>query len=191
MNATYMTVPLIFLIDSLFSLYILTIMLRFLLQSVKADFHNPICQTLVKVTHPPLKLLRRFVPPIGKIDTSSLILALLLQMLTNLSILLLQGVKTTVVTLLIFSCSHLLELTLNIFIFAIFIQALLSWFNPDHYNPAVGLLTSLTNPMLNGCRRIIPDLGGLDFSPLAALLLLQLSKMLMLPPLEKLAYLLG
>lgn len=191
MNATYMTVPLIFLIDSLFSLYILAIVLRFLLQLVKADFHNPICQALVTATHPPLKLLRRFVPPIGKIDTSSIVLALLLQMLTNVSILLLQGVKTTFVTLLIFSCSHLLELTLNIFIFAIFTQALLSWFVPNSYNPAFILLANLTNPILNACRRIIPDLGGLDFSPLAALLLLQLTKMLLLPPLEKLAYLLG
>jgi YggT family protein len=112
-------------------------------------------------------------------------------MLTNASILLLQGVKTTVVTLLIFSCSHLIELTLNIFIFAIFAQALLSWFNPNHYNPSFSLLTHLTEPALNLCRRIIPDLGGLDFSPLVALLLLQLTKMLLLPPMEKLAYFLG
>jgi YggT family protein len=191
MNAAYVTVPLIFLIDSLFSLYILAVMLRFLLQWVKADFRNPVAQILLKATHPPLKLLRRFIPPIGKIDTSCIVLALLLQMLTNASILLLQGVKTTVVTLLIFSCSHLIELTLNIFIFAIFAQALLSWFNPNHYNPSFSLLTHLTEPALNLCRRIIPDLGGLDFSPLVALLLLQLTKMLLLPPMEKLAYFLG
>jgi YggT family protein len=191
MNATYMTVPLIFLIDSLFSLYILAVVLRFLLQSVKADFYNPIFQTLVTATHPPLKLLRRFLPSIGKIDTSSIVLALLLQMLTNVSILLLQGVKTTFVTLLIFSCSHLIELTLNIFIFAILTQAILTWFSPDNYNPATLLLAKLTAPLLEGCRKIIPDLGALDFSPLAALLLLQLAKMLLLPPLEKLAYMLG
>jgi YggT family protein len=191
MNSSYLTVPLIFLIDSLFSLYILAVMLRFLLQWVKADFHNPICQVLVKATHPPLKLLRRFVPPMGKIDSSSIVLALLLQMLTNVSILVLQGVKTTFITLLIFSCTHLLELVLNIFIFAIFAQALLSWFNPNSYNPAFALLASLTDPVLKMCRKIIPDLGSVDFSPLAALLLLQLSKMLLFPPLERMAYLLG
>lgn len=186
MNATYITTPLVFLIDSVLSLYILAVVLRFLLQWVKADFHNPVCQALVTVTHPPLKLLRRFVPPIGKIDSSSIVLALLLQMLINLSIwLLLQGVKPNFFTLLILSCANLIGLTLNIFIFAIFAQALLSWFNPNSYNPAFALLARLTEPVLNLCRKIIPDLNGLDFSPLAAIILLQLTKMLLLPPLEE------
>jgi YggT family protein len=190
MNANYMIVPLIFLIDSLLSLYILAVVLRFLLQWVKADFHNPFCQTLVTVTHPPLKLLRRFVPPIGKIDSSSILLALLLQMMTNLSIWLLQGVNPNFFTLFVLSCAHLIGLTLNIFIFAIFAQALLSWFNPNTYNPAFALLANLTEPVLNFCRRMTPDLNGLDFSPLAAIILLQLTKMLLLPPLEEqLAYL--
>lgn len=191
MNSSYLTVPLIFLIDSLFSLYILAVVLRFLLQWVRADFYNPICQFLVKVTHPPLKLLRRFVPPLGKIDSSSILLALILQMLTNFSILLLQGVKSTFITLLIFSFSHLLELILNIFIFAIFAQAVLSWFSPNNYNPAFPLLENLTSPILDRCRKLIPDFGGFDLSPLVALMMLQLSKMLIMPPLEKLAYLLG
>jgi YggT family protein len=138
-----------------------------------------------------LKLLRRFVPAMGKIDSSSLVLALLLQMLTNVSIWLLQGVKPNFFTLLILSCSHLIELTLNVFIFAIFAQALLSCFNPNNYNPAFAWLANLTDPVLNTCRKVIPDFGVLDFSPLAAILLLQVSKMLVLPPLEKLAYLLG
>jgi YggT family protein len=192
MNSTYLTVPIIFLIDSLFSLYILAVLLRFLLQWVKADFYNPVCHFLVKVTHPPLKVLRRFIPPLGKIDSSSIVLALILQMMTNLSILLLQDIKSTFVTLLIFSCAHLVELTINIFIFAIFAQALLRWFNPNSYNPAFFLLESLSNPVLAICRRAMPDLGGdFDLSPLAALMMLQLSKMLIMPPLEKLAYLLG
>jgi YggT family protein len=191
MNPNYVTAPLIFLIDSLLSLYVLAVMLRFLLQWVKADFHNPVCQVLVTATHPPLKVLRRFVPPLGQMDSSSLVLALLLQMLTNISILILQKVDSTFVTLFIFSCWHLIELTLNIFIFAIFAQALLSWFNPNHYNPAVALLENLTHPLLNTCRRFLPDLGRLDFSPLAALMLFQLSKLLLEEPFAKLAYLLG
>ena len=188
MTASYMTIPLIFLIDSLFSLYILAVVLRFLLQCVKADFYNPISQFLVKVTHPPLKFLRRYIPPIKKIDSASIVLALLLQMVTDVSILFLQNVKTTAITLSIISFSQLISLSLNIFIFAIFAQALLSWFNPNNYNPAIALLANLTNPILNVCRRFIPDLGGFDLSPLAALMLLQLTKMLVLPPLERLAY---
>jgi YggT family protein len=165
-------------------------MLRFLLQWVKADFRNPFCQTLVTITHPPLKLFRRFIPSMGKIDSSSIVLALLLQMVTNLSIWLMQGVNPNFFTLFVLSCAHLIGLTLNIFIFAIFAQALLSWFNPNTYNPAFSVLANLTEPVLNLCRRITPDLNGLDFAPLAAIILLQLTKMLLLPPLEEqLAYL--
>lgn len=191
MNVTYITIPLIFLIDSLFSLYILAIVLRFLLQCVRADFQNPISQFLVKITHPPLKFLRRYIPAIKKIDTASIILALLLQMITDVSILFLQKIKTTLITLTIISFSQLISLTLNIFIFAIFAQALLSWFNPNPHNPGIGVLENLTRPLLNICRRFIPDLGGFDLSPLVALILLQLTKMLLLPPIERLAYIIG
>ncbi len=191
MNTDYLKVPLIFLIDSIFSLYILAILLRFLLQWVRADFRNPIAQFLVKATHPPLKFLRRYIPSIKKFDTSAIVLALILQMLTDISILFLQNVQTSAITLTVISFSQLISLSLNIFIFAIFAQALLSWFNSNHYDPAVALLTHLTQPILNFCRRFIPDLGGIDLSPLAALIGLQVTKMLILPPIERLAYILG
>ena len=66
MNSSYVTDPVIFIIDSVFSLYILAVVLRFLLQWCQANFYNPISQFLVKITHPPLKLLRRYIPPVGK-----------------------------------------------------------------------------------------------------------------------------
>jgi len=191
MGSSYMTTPAIFLIDTLFSLYILMVVLRFLLQWTHADFYNPISQFLVKVTHPPLKLLRRFVPSVGKIDTSSIVLALLLQMLADFSILLLKGVMVSPVALIILSFSQLVSLLINVFVFAVFGRALLSWFNPLNNNPASSILYSLTEPLLGICRKIIPDLGGIDLSPLAALILLQLAKMMILPPLSQLASLIG
>ncbi|MDP2098263.1 MAG: YggT family protein [Methylobacter sp.] len=191
MNSSYMTDPAIFLIDSLFSLYILAVLLRFLLQWCGADFYNPISQFLVKATHPPLKLLRRFVPPIGKIDTSSLVLVLGLQMLADFSILLLKGVAIGIGGLTLLSLTQLVSLLINIFIYGIFARAILSWINPGSFNAASSILYSLTEPVLNVCRRIIPDLGGIDLSPLAALMLLQLAKMVILPPLHQLASLLA
>ncbi len=186
-----MTTPAIFLIDTLFSLYILMVVLRFLLQWTHADFYNPISQFLVKVTHPPLKLLRRFVPSVGKIDTSSIVLALLLQMLADFSILLLKGVMVSPVALIILSFSQLVSLLINVFVFAVFGRAILSWIDPRNNNPASSILYSLTEPLLGICRKIIPDLGGIDLSPLAALILLQLAKMMILPPLSQLASLIG
>ena len=191
MGATYMTDPIIFLIDTLFSLYILAVLLRFLLQWCGADFYNPISQFLVKVTHPPLKILRRFVPSIGKIDTSSLILVLSLQMLADFSILLLKGVTINMGALAILSITQLLALLINVFVFAVFARAILSWLNPGSFNAAASILDTLTDPLLDIIRKIIPNLSGLDLSPLAALLLLQLAKMVILPPLHELASLIG
>lgn len=191
MDSSYMTDPAIFIIDSLFSLYILAVLLRFLLQWCGADFYNPISQFLVKATHPPLKLLRRFVPSIGKIDTSSLVLVLSLQMLDDFSILLLKGVALNIGALTILSLTQLISLLINIFIYAVFARAILSWMNPGTFSSASSILHSLTEPMLNLCRKFIPDFGGIDLSPLAALMLLQLAKMVLLPPLHQLANLIG
>ena len=191
MGSTYMTDPIIFLIDTLFSLYILAVLLRFLLQWCGADFYNPISQFLVKVTHPPLKILRRFVPSIGKIDTSSLVLVLTLQMLSDFSILLLKGVTINIGALTILSITQLISLLINVLVFAVFARALLSWVNPGTFNAAASILATLTEPLLDICRKVIPSLGGIDLSPLAALLLLQLAKMVILPPLHELAGLIG
>jgi len=191
MGTSYMTNPVIFLIDTLVSLYILAVVLRFLLQWTRADFYNPVSQFLVKITHPPLKFLRRFVPSIGKIDTSSIVLALALQMIADFSILMLKGVMVSIPALVILSFTQLVSLLINVFIFAVFARAILSWFDSGNYNSASSLLHSLTEPVLNMCRKVIPDLGGMDLSPLIALVALQLAKMMILPPLNELASIIG
>jgi len=191
MGSTYVTNPIIFLIDTLFSMYILAVVLRFLLQWTGAEYRNPISQFLVKITHPPLKLLRRYIPSIGKIDTASVVFALLLQMAADYGILLLKGIAVSFGALAILSFTQLVSLVINIFIFAVIGRAILSWINPGSYNPVTSVLYSLTEPLLNTCRRIMPDLGGIDLSPIIALLMLQIVKMLALPPLQHLTTLLG
>jgi len=191
MGSNYMTDPMVFLIDTLFSLYILAVMLRFLLQWTQADFYNPICQFLVKITHPPLRVMRRFVPAVGRIDSSSLVLALVLQIVANFAILAIKGVTIGIVALTVLSFTDLLKMVIDIFIYAIFAGAILSWFAPGNYSGASSLLYSLTDPILNVCRRLVPDLGGVDLSPLVALVFLQLAKMMILPPLHQLATLLS
>jgi len=191
MGATYMTDPIIFLIDTLCSLYIMAVLLRFLLQWCGADFYNPISQFLVKITHPPLRIMRRFVPSIGKIDSSSLVLMLSLQMSADFSILLLKGVSINIGALAILSMTQLISLLLNVLVFSVFARAILSWMNSGAFYAAASIVEALSNPILNLCRKMIPNLGGIDLSPLAALLLLQMAKMVVLPPLHELASLLG
>jgi YggT family protein len=188
MDSNYLAAPLIFLIDTLFSLYIFAVLLRFLLQWLEADFYNPISQFLVKLTHPPLRILRRFLPSIGRIDTASVVLLLSLQMLSGYLVFLIQGVSANPLMLVVWSIAQLIELFMNVFIFAIVIGALMSWVGTGrNHNPAASLLYFLTQPMLKKIRRMMPPMGGVDLSPLIALIGLQVAKMLIIAPLQQLA----
>lgn len=186
MSPDFLVNPAVFLIDTLFSLYIFAILLRFLFQWVEADYYNPISQFLIKITHPPLRLLRRFIPSLGRVDTASLVLMLGLQMLSGFLVFLLQGTPITFAALSLWAVVQLLDLLFNVYFFAIIIRAVLSWVSPGSYNPAVSLLYSLTEPLLRFSRRLLPSMGGIDLSPLIPLIGIQLAKMLVLPPLQQL-----
>jgi YggT family protein len=180
-NSSYLTNPLEFLITTLFSLYILAVMLRFLLGAARADFYNPVSQFLVRITNPVLAPMRKIIPSAGKYDTAALVLMLLLQILSLVLIVLLRGASVSIPALLLFAVAELLLLLLNIFIFSIVVMVVLSWINPGTYTPVGALLHNLTNPVLAPFRRVIPPVGGIDLSPLFALIGLQVIKMLIHP----------
>lgn len=175
---------LVFLINTLFGLYILAVTLRFLLQLVRADFYNPISQALVKVTNPPLRILRRVIPGYRGIDWPSLVLALVLKMTQYaLIFLVLSGTLPGILGLLRLSVADLLQLVLYIFMFSIIIEAVMSWVNPGAYNPLTVILYRLNRPLLDPARRLLPPIGGLDFSPFLVLVALQLLNILVITPL--------
>ena len=191
MSTQYWSAPLIFLLDTLFSLYIFCLLLRFLFQWCGADYQNPLSQFLIRMTHPPLSLLRRFIPAMGRVDSSALVLILLLQMLEGFLIFLIQGGMPSFSVLSIWSITQLIELTLNIYFYAIIIRALLSWVGPSVYNPAISLLFSLTEPVMATSRRLLPITGGIDLSPIVVIMAIKLIRMLILPPLQNLALVLN
>lgn len=164
--------PLIFLIETLFDLYIIVLMLRFILQQVRADFYNPISQFIVKATSPVLNPARRIIPGVGGIDVATITVVIGFIAVKIFIVALLSGYSPTLPALLITGIRDFITLTLNIFIFAIIIHAILSWINPDPYNPVSGILFSITRPVLEPFRRIIKPIGGLDLSPLVALIAL-------------------
>ncbi len=191
MTGNYVGDPLTFLIQTLFHLYILAVMLRFLLQLVRADFYNPICQFLVRVTHPPLAPLRRLLPSIGRADTASIVLMLMLQFIALALVVVIAGRSINAGFLLVYSVAELVNLLLNVFLFTVLIRVILSWINPGSHHPAVDLLHSLTEPLLGPARRLIPPIGGLDLSPIAVLIGIQVVKMLVVPPLQQMAFAVG
>lgn len=188
MGSSYVTNPIEFLINTIFGLYILVVMLRFLLAAVRADFYNPVSQFLVKVTNPALTPLRRVIPSIGKLDTSALLLMVLLQFISFVFIGLLRGGAIRPGSILVLSVAELVGLLLNVFLFAILVQVIVSWINPGSSNPAISLVNNLTEPVLRPCRRLLPPISGIDFSPIFALIGIQLAKMLILPPLYQIAH---
>ena len=181
----------VFLIEAIFGLYIGAIMIRFLLQLVRADFYNPICQFLVKVTNPPLKPLRRIIPGIGGLDVASIVLMIALQLIEILLIAFLAGASPNIVGLLVISIGKLIALLLNVYMFSILIQIVLSWVGGGGHNPLVSLLYSLNEPVMRPARRILPPISGIDLSPILVFLAIGLLKILLVAPLLDLGRSLG
>jgi YggT family protein len=184
MDNPYISNAAVYLIDTAFTLYVLMVLLRFLLQLARADFYNPVCQFLVRATNPPLRPLRRIIPGLGGVDLASVVLLIALQMaglwLANLAGA--QAINTG--GLFVLSIEQLLQLTLNVLLIAIILQVVMSWINPGAYNPLTSILYSLTEPLLRPVRHLLPVVSGLDFSPLVVLIVIQLTKMLILAPLH-------
>jgi YggT family protein len=176
---------LIFLVQSLGSLYVLVVLLRFVLQLVRADFYNPLSQFTVKATQPLLKPLRRVIPGFGGVDLASLLLAVLVQTVLYLVIGALDGDNLLVIPgpLLVWSVIGVTALFLKIFFFAMILSVILSWVAPHSHNPGALLANQICEPLLAPFRRLIPNLGGLDISPIFALLAIHLISGYVLLPL--------
>jgi YggT family protein len=171
----------IYILQTIGSLYLLIILLRFVLQLVRADFYNPLSQFAVRATQPLLKPLRRIIPSMFGLDMSSLVLAIIVQMiLMALTLLLAYGTTGDPLHLLIWSIIGVTALFLKIFFFALIVSVILSWVAPASHNPGAELVNQITEPMLSPLRRILPNLGGLDISPILAFMVLKLLDMLVI-----------
>ncbi|MBC3364342.1 YggT family protein [Pseudomonas sp. SWRI154] len=171
----------VYVLQTLGSLYLLIVLMRFVLQLVRANFYNPLCQFIVKATQPLLKPLRRIIPSLFGLDMSSLVLAILIQLaLMALTLLLTYGTTGNPLQLLIWSLIGVTALFLKIFFFALIISVILSWVAPGSHNPGAELVNQICEPALAPFRRIVPNLGGLDISPILAFMVLKLIDMLVI-----------
>lgn len=168
-----MSQALYFIIKTLTQLYLLVLLLRFWLPILGADFRNPLAQGILRVTSPLVVPVRRFVPSIGRLDTSTILIAYVIQFLTVLLLLTIGGYMVDTIPIMVTTFIELAVLSLNLFFFVILIKIILSWVAPHTHNYATALLTTLAEPVLRPFRRIIPSIGGLDISPIFAIILLQ------------------
>jgi len=163
----------IFIITTIAQLYLLVMLLRFWLPWLRADFRNPIAQGILRLTSPLVIPVRRIIPPIGRLDTATIIVAFALQYLTVLIILTISGVPAEIAPVALTALVDLVLLSLRLFTFAIFIHIILSWIAPGTYNPATAFISMLVEPVLRPFRVLIRPIGGLDISPIFAIIALQ------------------
>jgi YggT family protein len=168
-----MTQALYFIVKTLAQLYLLLLLLRFWLPWLRADFRNPIAQGILRFTSPLIVPLRRFLPSIGRLDTATVLVTFVVQYITVLALLAIVRRSADTAEVALVSIIELATLSLNLFFFAILIRIVLSWVAPGNYNPITALLTTLSEPVLRPFRRLIPSIGGLDISPIFAIVLLQ------------------
>ena len=176
------TQALLFLVQNVFQLYIFIVLIRFLLQVAKADFYNPMSQFVVKVTAPVLNPLRRVIPGIAGLDIAAIVLALALQLvMISLVFLIASGSLPNILTLVIGTVAGIANDLLNIYFFGIIISAVLSWITPAQGHPAAQLVFQLVEPALAPFRKLLPDMGGIDISPILALMIFQVLRILIQP----------
>jgi YggT family protein len=169
-----------FIVRALLSIALFFVLIRLLLQWARADFRNPICQAVVRLTNPLVMPLRRVLPPIGKLDTASVVAVLLVAAVEVLILGALHGGGFP--GTLQWAKGVLLEiawLLLQTYLVGIFLYALLSLIAPGGYSPVQSVLASLCEPVLRPIRRLIPAVAGLDLSPLWAIIAIQAILILM------------
>lgn len=162
----------VFVVNAITSLYLLVLLLRFWMPWLRADFRNPLAQGILRFTSPLVIPVRRILPSFGRLDTATVLVAFVIQYLTVLLLLLIMGRTEGIAAIALTALVKLVVLSINLFVYAIFIRIFLSWVSQGGYNPATAIITTLTEPVLRPFRRLIPSMGGFDISPIFAIILL-------------------
>ena len=162
------------IIDTVSSLYLIIILMRFILQLSRADFYNPISQFISKVTNPFLIPLRRVIPGFGGIDIASLVLAVLFQTLVlGIKVLVLGYAISNIFGLLAIAGVMVVGAILKIYFWSILIMIIGSWIAPGSGHPALVIVNQICEPVMKPFRKLLPSMGGLDLSPILVFMTLQ------------------
>lgn len=166
--------PLLLIIRTIGEIFAFIAILRFLLQTMNVDYYNPISQAVVKFTQPPLIPLQRIVPKLGRVDVSPLVLAFIVKLATLFILVSITSSQLGIATLIMLSFVGVLDTLLTILFWATIGSVVISWVAPNSPHPAPQLLLQLVEPLFALVRRVIPPIGGLDLSPIAIFLVIQI-----------------
>lgn len=174
----------IYIINTLSSIYLFIVVLRFLLQLVRADYYNPISRVIVKATNPLLVPLRKIIPGFWGVDFACLVLGLLIKIIVLQVIILIAGFGLqNPLLLLLWGLLGVVKLVATTYFWGLIIMVIASWVAPYSQNPGLSLLRQLIEPSMAPLRKVLPNMGGLDFSPMIALMLLHIFNQYIMPAL--------
>lgn len=162
-----------FLVETVFHLYLVALMLRVLLEAIGADYYNPICQALITVTDPLVRPLSRILPPIGRISLAGILLLFIIQAVSLVVVGLISGWPLNPLVIALLAVLRLIRMLLVLYLVLIIAGVIISWIGQGFRHPIVPLILQLSEPVLAPIRRVLPTLGGLDLSPLVALIVIQ------------------
>lgn len=170
----------VLLVNFVAGFFLFVVVMRFMLQAVRADFYNPISQFVVKATNPLLVPLRKVIPGFGGYDIAALVLAYLTQIAAISIITLILGFGLPMAYIAIWAALGTIGLFMKLFFWGMLIMIVASWIAPQSYNPALLLLRQIIEPVLAPIRKLLPDMGGLDLSPIIAFLLINVFEIILL-----------
>ena len=178
-----------FLINSLFSLYILFLLIRFWMHMNNADFRNPLGNFLVQISNPLLLPFKQLISSSRGFAIATLCLALAFTILKLFILIALKGNTPAIPGLIVLAVADVIQTSIYIFLGVIIIRILSSWIAPQGaYNPILAIVFTLSEPIMSPARRIIPPISGFDLSPILVILFLQLSLIIIVKPLFQLGY---
>jgi len=173
---------LLFIVQTVLQLTISVILLRFMLQLAKADFYNPVSQAIVKVSSPLLMPFRQIIPAYKSWNFAALALAALLYMLMVFLLVFIQyGIFLPPLHILLRGVAGVLYMISQIYFYGIILSAISSWIPPLHGHPITALVWQIVEPVLAPFRKLLPNMGGLDISPIFAILTLQVLQIFLRP----------
>lgn len=173
----------VLIVQAVFGLLTGLFFFRFLMQGLRVDFRNPLSQFVYKLTNPVLMPIQKALPVVRGWNLAALLVTFLLTLLETWLLYRLAGLGLPIPALLVISLALLIQFAATVVLWMIILRAILSFVSPDPYNPMVQMLYRLSDPILKPFQKLIPPIGGLDLSPVFAVLALQLVRVLIAAPL--------
>ncbi len=168
------------LVNALAGFFLFVVLLRFLLQAVRADFYNPISQFVVKATNPFIVPLRKVIPGFAGFDWAAIALLIIVQIIAITLSLLIAGYGLPYGSIAIWAVLGTSGLFLKLYFWGLLISIIASWLAPQSYNPALMLLRQILEPVMAPIRKVLPDMGGLDISPIILFLVINVFEIMLI-----------